>query len=90
LLGNRYLSFVSENMGFYMTFNYFSQLKVKAIWNEINRLIAALRPHSRRLVDGFGIPDKLIDAPIANDWVQAYSYPNVPNGAGRNADGSLA
>jgi hypothetical protein len=49
----------AENMGFFMTFNYFSQLKVKAIWNEINRLLAALRPHSRRLVDGFGIPDKV-------------------------------
>eukprot|EP00474_Spongospora_subterranea_P009338 CRZ09796.1 hypothetical protein [Spongospora subterranea] len=74
---------IQENMGFFMTFNYFSQLKVKAIWNEINRLLAALRPYADKLVDGFGIPEKLIDAPIAGDWVKAYSYPQVPNGAGR-------
>ena len=73
---------IQQNMGFFSTFNYMSQLKVKAIWNEINRLCEALRPHARALVDSFGIPESML-APIAGDWVAAYSYPNVPNGQGR-------
>jgi hypothetical protein len=40
------------------------------------------------MFNGF-IIRQLIDAPIADDWVQAYSYPNVPNGPGRKSDGNL-
>ncbi|CEP02862.1 unnamed protein product (mitochondrion) [Plasmodiophora brassicae] len=69
---------IQDAMGWFLTFKYFAAMKAKAVWNEINRLCVALRPHARALVDAFGIPDELIDAPIAGDWASAYSYPKIP------------
>lgn len=69
---------IQENMGWYMTFNYFSTSKSKAIWQEINKLCSLIRPHALHLVNSFGIPDDVLDAPIAGDWIEAFSYPNIP------------
>lgn len=73
------LSSIQENMGWYLTFRYFTPAKSKAIWEEINSLCRALRPHALDLVESFGIPEGLLDAPIAGDWLRAFSYPNVPS-----------
>ncbi|MEM6646765.1 MAG: acyl-CoA dehydrogenase, partial [Bacteroidota bacterium] len=43
----------------------FEGVKAKAIRSEINVLCGELRPHAEALVDGFGIPEELIRAPIA-------------------------
>ncbi len=53
------LSVIVNHMGWFMTFRYFSPPKSKAIWNEMNKLCAYLRPHARALVDAFDIPDKV-------------------------------
>jgi acyl-CoA oxidase len=72
------LSCILDNMGWYLTFNYFTPAKSKAIWEEVNHVCGLIRPHARALVDSFGIPEGLIDAPIAGDWLRAFAYPNEP------------
>lgn len=71
------LTNIQSNMSFYMTFNYFSSIKSKAIYEEINRILLKLSDHSDALVNGFGIPEKFLGV-IAGDWQHAFSYPNVP------------
>jgi acyl-CoA oxidase len=76
-------------MGFYMAIGYFSQVKAKSIWEEINKLCRALRPHARSLVDAFEIPDELLASEIAVDYVKAYTYPNVPGGEEKEIKSAL-
>ena len=49
----------------YLEQGYISGVKSKAIRQRVERLSTELRPHIAVLVDGFGIPDYLITAPIA-------------------------
>ena len=73
------LSYINDNMGWYLTFNYFTPNKSKAIWEEINTLCSTLRPHVLDLVNAFEIPDDLLDAPIASkDYISAFAYPKNP------------
>ena len=39
--------------------------RTRAVTAAVNRLCRELRPHARTLVDGFGIPEEWLDAPIA-------------------------
>ena len=39
--------------------------RAKALVAEVNALCGELRPHARLLVDGFGVPEQAIAAPIA-------------------------
>lgn len=72
------LSTIQKHMGFYLTFRFFSVATSKNVWEAINVLCDRLAPVSVRLVDGFGVPDSILAAPIAGDWRAQYSYPNVP------------
>ena len=49
----------------YLEQGYFGGTKSKAIRQRVERLCTELRPHIEVLVDGFGIPEHLIMAPIA-------------------------
>ncbi|MDP5230625.1 MAG: acyl-CoA dehydrogenase family protein [Cellulophaga sp.] len=49
----------------YLEQGYFGSTKSKAIRQRVERLCTELRPHIEVLVDGFGIPEHLITAPIA-------------------------
>ena len=44
-------SLLKANAGFFLTFGFLSPVKSKAIWEEINRLCAELRPHSEAIVN---------------------------------------
>eukprot|EP00455_Lapot_gusevi_P055308 TRINITY_DN8989_c0_g1_i2.p1 TRINITY_DN8989_c0_g1~~TRINITY_DN8989_c0_g1_i2.p1 ORF type:complete len:699 (+),score=168.86 TRINITY_DN8989_c0_g1_i2:70-2166(+) len=72
------LTTIQANMGWYLTFNYFTTAKSRAIWEEINHLCQELAPHAVSLCHAFAIPDQLLDSPLAGDYVSAFSYPNVP------------
>ena len=72
------LTTIQKNMGFYLTFRFFSAATSKSMWDTINSLCAKLAPMSLSLVDAFGIPDTMLAAPIAGDWKEQYTYPNVP------------
>lgn len=54
-----------NDTGWYLEQGYFGGTKSKAIRQRVERLSTELRPHIEVLVDGFGIPEHCITAPIA-------------------------
>ncbi|MEO9512714.1 MAG: acyl-CoA dehydrogenase [Flavobacteriaceae bacterium] len=53
-----------EDTAWFLEQGYFSGTKSKAIRQRVERLSTELRPHIEVLVDGFGIPEHCITAPI--------------------------
>ena len=56
---------IESHAAWYMESGYISGQKSKAVRKLVDFLCAELRPEAGVLVDGFGIPDKLLGAPIA-------------------------
>ncbi len=56
---------IESHRGWYLESDYISGQKSKAIRKLVDTLCAELRPEVGALVDGFGIPDRLLGAPIA-------------------------
>ncbi len=56
---------IRSDASWYLEQGYIGSAKSKAIRQRIERLCTELRPHMSSLVDGFGIPEHLITAPIA-------------------------
>ncbi|NQZ43733.1 MAG: acyl-CoA dehydrogenase family protein [Flavobacteriaceae bacterium] len=60
------LSTLRTHAEWYLESGYISGTKSKAIRQRVERLSTELRPHCNALVDGYGIADHLLRAPIAN------------------------
>lgn len=60
--------------------------RAKAVTATVNALCAELRPHARTLVDGFGVPEAWLDAPIAQGAEQQRQARQQAQGAAA-ADG---
>ena len=56
---------IEQDRGWFLEQHYIDATKAKAIRTEVNTLLGQLRPHAVSLVNGFGIPDQLLAAPIA-------------------------
>ena len=66
-LGTLYaLSEIRKDASWYLEQGYIGSSKSKAIRQRVERLCTELRPHLDSLVDGFGIPEHCLTAPIAN------------------------
>lgn len=61
------LSTIEADLDWYLESGYVESSKSKAIRNEVNELCEEVRPHAGGLVDAFGIPDALLQAPIGTD-----------------------
>jgi acyl-CoA oxidase len=59
------LSRIESDRGWFLEAGYLSTSKSHAIREQVTRLCAEIRPDAVALVDGFGIPDSLLGAPIA-------------------------
>jgi acyl-CoA oxidase len=59
------LSTVEAERGWFAEHGRLTAARSKAVIAQVNALCDALRPHARTLVDGFGVPDTAIAAPIA-------------------------
>ena len=57
---------IRKDASWYLEQGYIGSSKSKAIRQRVERLCTELRPHLDSLVDGFGIPDHCLTAPIAN------------------------
>ncbi|WP_321826490.1 acyl-CoA dehydrogenase family protein [Maribacter dokdonensis] len=57
---------IRKDASWYLEQGYLGGTKSKAIRQRVERLCTELRPHLNTLIDGFGIPDHLMTAPIAN------------------------
>ena len=65
-LGTLYaLHELHNDAAWYLEQGYINGTKSKAIRQRVERLSTELRPHIGRLVDGFGIPEYCLEAPIA-------------------------
>ena len=65
-LGTLYaLHELRQDASWFLEQGYISGAKSKAIRNRVERLSTELRPHVGTLIDGFGIPDHCMTAPIA-------------------------
>lgn len=65
-LGTLYaLHEIRTDASWYLEQGYLGSTKSKAIRQRVERLSTELRPHIGALVDGFGIPEHLLTAPIA-------------------------
>lgn len=59
------LSEMRKDASWYLEQGYISGTKSKALRQRVERLCSELRPHIGVLVDGFGIPEHCMEAPIA-------------------------
>jgi acyl-CoA oxidase len=59
------LSTIERDRGWFLEHGRISSTRSKAITRAVNRLCAQARDHADVLVDAFGIPDPILDAPIA-------------------------
>lgn len=66
-----------DHMGWYLSHKYFAPGKADWVREQILDLVDSLRPMVLDLVDSFGIPESLVHAPIAGDWVKYYSYVSI-------------
>lgn len=57
---------IRQDAQWYLEQGYLGSTKSKAIRQRVERLCTELRPHIEILVDGFGIPEHCMTAPIAN------------------------
>ena len=65
-LGTLYaLHHIRQDASWYLEQGYIGGTKSKAIRQRVERLCTELRPHIGVLVDGFGIPEQCMSAPIA-------------------------
>ncbi|MCW5516255.1 acyl-CoA dehydrogenase [Muriicola sp. Z0-33] len=60
------LSEIRSDAKWYLEHGYIGGTKSKAIRQRVERLCSELRPHIKVLVEGFGIPQELLTAPISN------------------------
>lgn len=58
---------IEQNRAWFLEQRYIDATKAKAIRTQVNTLLGEIRPYTVSLVDAFGIPDKLLAAPIAMD-----------------------
>ena len=66
-LGTLYALYeIRNDASWYLEQGYIGSSKSKAIRQRVERLCTELRPHLDSLVDGFGIPEHCLTAPIAN------------------------
>lgn len=59
------LSRIEADRGWFLESGYLSTAKSQAIREQVNGLCASVRPDAIALVNGFGIPDNILGAPIA-------------------------
>ncbi|MGN6473315.1 MAG: acyl-CoA dehydrogenase family protein [Mycobacteriales bacterium] len=59
------LSVIERERAWFLEHNRFTPSRSKAVTATVNDLCRQLRPYAELLVDGFGVPDELIVAPIA-------------------------
>jgi len=70
------LSVVEANLGHLVTSGLLHPKVGAGVSAAAAQLCTALGPHTLQLVEAFGIPEEMLSAPIARDWVQYNAYDN--------------
>lgn len=61
------LDVIAADRAWFIEHRFISTERAKAVTRGLNERCRTLRPHARTLVDGFGVPDALLDAPMLTD-----------------------
>ena len=78
-LGTLYALYeIRKDAEWYLEQDYLGSTKSKAIRQRVERLCTELRPHIEVLVDGFGIPEHLMTAPIASKSLNSKTAQHTP------------
>ena len=67
---------IEQNLGTFMTLELLDVDTAQGVNPATAQLCKDIAPHALALVNSFGIPDEMISAPIAMDWVKYNSYDN--------------
>jgi acyl-CoA oxidase len=59
------LSAIEDDLAWFLIHDRIAPSQARRVTRAVNELCRELRPHARLLVDGFGIPEDWIDAPLA-------------------------
>jgi acyl-CoA oxidase len=70
------LAILERDLGWYLSRGHLSTDTGKALPEVLSSAIRDLAPRAINIVDGFGIPDELLFAPIALDWERYNEYDN--------------
>ena len=62
------LKAIEDDLGWYLAHELFSPFVGRMVEEGVRKLCKAVAPLSHALIDGFGIPEHLIAAPINSDW----------------------
>jgi len=65
---------IEKDFGFFSSYFNLSKEYLFQLSSSIQSICFELRPHAFSLVESFKIPDKFISAPIAFDWIKAWSF----------------
>ncbi len=76
------LATIEAHGAWYMESGYVEPAKTRAIRRMVNELCSDIRQQALFLVDGFGIPDEVLRAPIATPITAPISAPIAPEGSG--------
>ena len=63
------LSLLEENMSYLLIEGFIEPKLADAIVNYSQVMVSVVAPNALEIVDGFGIPEAMLIAPIAGDWV---------------------
>jgi acyl-CoA oxidase len=63
------LQCIKDDLGFFLSEGMLSRVQAKELDTEISKLCADLCPFISYLLEGFNIPEHLIHAPIARDYI---------------------
>lgn len=69
---------LQQDLAFFCGEGFMSWTQAKAIKRELQHLYTEFAPHVLRVVEAFGVPDHVLSAPIAFDWVNANQFSARP------------
>ncbi|KAJ1675669.1 hypothetical protein EV182_000819 [Spiromyces aspiralis] len=71
------LSLLEDNLAYLLEDGHIKPQVAKQIGNHSRQLIAEVAKYSLKVVEGFGVPDAMLTAPIAGDWERYNEYDNL-------------
>ncbi|KAJ1915464.1 hypothetical protein H4219_004315 [Mycoemilia scoparia] len=70
------LSILEDNLSYLLTNNYVSPKLGQEIGDYSREQVSKLAPHALKIVEGLGIPEPMLTAPISGDWEGYNEYDN--------------
>ncbi len=70
------LSCLETDLAWFLEHKLLSPAQAESVLELNRQMCAELTPHALSLIDAFGLPEEVLAAPIAGDWVKYNAYDN--------------